>query len=115
MPASNTSAGEAEPPPAPIWKRLSTTARAKVGPWVRTNAKNPMNMIRRTSSANQLSSEADWIANQTAAMLISIVARIQNRDFAASMMVVSHPFAADETWFSSSVRTCPSCANAGTA
>lgn len=72
-------------------------------------------MMRRTSSANQLSSDAACSASQTAAIPISIAARIQNSDLAASMMVVSHPFAAAETWFSSSVRTCPCCANAGVA
>lgn len=96
-PALNTFAGDAEPEPPPIWNRLSTTAFAKLGPCVRTKAKNPINMIRRTSSENHASIDAAWIASHTAAMPTSMPARIQNNDFAAFVMVVSQPFAADTT------------------
>ncbi len=64
-----------------------------------------MNMMRFTSSANQLSSEAALIASHTAAMPISIPARIQNSERAASMTVVSQPFAAATTEFSRVVST----------
>ncbi|MCY1371121.1 hypothetical protein D9M69_582530 [compost metagenome] len=107
-PALKTSAGEAVPPPAPIWKRLSTIAFANVGPCSSTKAKKPTNMMRRTSSLNQPSSDAACKASQTAAMPISIVARIQKRDLAAFITVASQPFAAVMIWFCRDVRTEPS-------
>lgn len=113
MPASKMFAGEAEPPLAPIWNRLSTTALAKPGPWSRMKANRPMNMMRRTSSANQASSEAACSASHTAAMPTSMLARIQNSERAASITVVSQPLAAVETWFSNVVSTLPCCASAG--
>ena len=70
-------------------------------------------MIRRTSSANQLSSEAALIASHTAAIPTSMPARIQNSDRAAFITVVSQPFAAVTTEFSSVVRTEPCWASAG--
>lgn len=90
-PALKTLAGDAEPPPAPIWNRLSTTARAKSGPCSRMKTNRPINRIRRTSSANQVSSEAAASASHTAAIPTSIPARIQNSDLAACITVVSHP------------------------
>ncbi|ANH09229.1 hypothetical protein shn_34500 (plasmid) [Shinella sp. HZN7] len=72
-----------------------------------------MNMIRRTSSVNQLSSEAALIASHTAAIPISMPARIQNSERAAFITVVSQPFAAVTTEFSSVVRTEPCWARAG--
>ena len=105
-------AGDAEPPDDPIWNRLSTMAFETVGPWSRMKANRPMNMMRRTSSANQLSREAALMASHTAAMPISMTARIQKRERAASRTVVSQPRADVTTWFSSVVRTLPSCASA---
>ncbi|SPZ49580.1 Uncharacterised protein [Agrobacterium tumefaciens] len=64
-----------------------------------------MNMMRFTSSANQLSSDAALIASHTAAIPTSMPARIQNNDRAASMTVVSQPLAAATTEFSRVVRT----------
>ncbi|MEY9381910.1 hypothetical protein ABIF93_000167 [Bradyrhizobium japonicum] len=69
-----------------------------------------MNMIRRTSSANQASIVAAWMASQAAAMPTSMPARIQNSDFAAFVTVDSQPFAAVTTWFSTVVSTPPSAA-----
>ncbi len=62
-------------------------------------------MMRLTSSANQLSSEAALIASQTAAIPISIPARIQNRERAAFITVVSQLLAAVTTEFSRVVST----------
>jgi hypothetical protein len=53
--------------------------------------KRPMNMMRRTSSANHVSREAAEIASHTAAIPTSIPARIQKSDLAESRIVVSHP------------------------
>jgi hypothetical protein len=89
MPALKVSAGDAFPPSAPSWNSESTIDHAKSGPTWSTNRKKPMNMMRRTSSANQVSSEGAWIASQTAAMAISMPARIQNSDVAALMRVCS--------------------------
>ncbi|CLP61549.1 Uncharacterised protein [Mycobacterium tuberculosis] len=53
------------------------------------------------------------MASHTAAMPISIPAKIQNRDLAASIIRDSHPLTAAATEFSSVVSTCPCCASAG--
>jgi hypothetical protein len=69
-------------------------------------AKRPMNMMRRTSSANQLSSEAALHGEpHRGDPDLDRPARIQNSERAASMTVVSHPLAAVTTSFSSVVST----------